>query len=478
MTLRTLLRTVNRGVGAARVTALGAALGLALACGDAKEGAASGAESAYAASFAVTTASNLPKCTSALSGTTAIVESPVGLFACVSGSWAAIPCTKGLGGAVAYASASKTLLACVAGAWTQVPLSAGPPGPAGPAGEAGPAGPAGADGHDGADGQDGADGAPTLALAENIPVGGECARGGLKVTTGSDRDGDGLLALSEVISTAVLCNSTQQQLYCGDGIVSSERGEECDPGASLPTSACDVDCTIARCGDGVGNVMAGEECDDGNPVNGDACPNSCRVPFCGDGATWAAHEDCDDGNLESGDGCSADCAIEVVPPPTFGALVITEIMFDPNGAELGNEWLELTNVSAETQFLRDCSVQDASGATYAIPAGLSIEPGEYVTFAGGDLPGFEPTLSYHGAFALNNSGDTLTLLCGSAIMDSVSYLSVAPVPGKSLSLDPGHLSATDNDNPSNWCHIASVVYDASLVNRGTPNAANPSCLTF
>jgi cysteine-rich repeat protein len=479
MILRKLFGTLNCGV--ARVTALGAGLGLVLGCGDAgqgESGASSGAEDVYAASFAVATASNLPKCTSALYGTTAIVGSPVGLFSCVGGSWVPIQCSKASGGAVAYASATNTLLACVAGTWTQVPLSGGPAGPAGPAGATGPAGPAGADGHDGTDGvdgvdgQDGADGASTLALAENIPAGGECARGGLKVMTGIDGNADGQLAPSEVTSTAVLCNSEQQPLSCGDGVINAAADEECDDGNSVDGDGCLNSCRVAFCGDGV-MWTAHEQCDDGNSSDNDLCLSSCRAARCGDGFIGPG-EECDDGNLVSSDSCSVSCVLQVDPPPAVGSVVITEIMFDPNGAEVDNEWFELTNVSAELQFLGGCSVQDRAGGTYTIPGGFSIEPGLSITFASGDLPGTVPSLSYGGAFSLNNTGDMLTLLCDSAIIDQVSYVSGVLVAGKSLSLDPSHLSTTDNDDASNWCYPDSEVYDA-LGNHGTPSAPNPQC---
>jgi hypothetical protein len=57
--------------------------------------------------------SALPKCTSALAGTTAFVQSPTSLYTCQGGTWIAVPCTALMGGVVAYASASQTLVACV-----------------------------------------------------------------------------------------------------------------------------------------------------------------------------------------------------------------------------------------------------------------------------------------------------------------------------------------------------------------------------
>ncbi len=98
---------------------------------------------------------------------------------------------------------------------------------------------------------------------------------------------------------------------CGDGIVESECGEECDDGVNIGGyNQCGMGCVPAeRCGDGVTQEEFGEQCDDG-PNNGmpGACTTGCGVPaFCGDGVTQAP-EECDNGiNDNSYGGCSTDC---------------------------------------------------------------------------------------------------------------------------------------------------------------------------
>lgn len=47
---------------------------------------------------------------------------------------------------------------------------------------------------------------------------------------------------------------------CGDSILNTALGEECDEGG-IDTATCDSDCTLPECGDGLVNVNAGEECD-------------------------------------------------------------------------------------------------------------------------------------------------------------------------------------------------------------------------
>jgi 2',3'-cyclic-nucleotide 2'-phosphodiesterase (5'-nucleotidase family) len=97
-------------------------------------------------------------------------------------------------------------------------------------GEQGPAGPAGADGQDGApgrdgqdgepgapgedgqdglpgeDGQDGADGLNSAILSEVIPPGNDCEAGGIRISTGIDANGNGVLDPEEVDNTTDVCN--------------------------------------------------------------------------------------------------------------------------------------------------------------------------------------------------------------------------------------------------------------------------------
>lgn len=59
---------------------------------------------------------------------------------------------------------------------------------------------------------------------------------------------------------------------CGNGILDGD--EVCDQAGA--TRDCDEDCTIASCGDGLVNTEAGEECDDQNGEELDACANECK----------------------------------------------------------------------------------------------------------------------------------------------------------------------------------------------------------
>jgi MYXO-CTERM domain-containing protein len=135
-----------------------------------------------------------------------------------------------------------------------------------------------------------------------------------------------------------LCN------LCGDAIISSALGEECDDGNTDENDGCDADCLVERgwdcsavdeetgaslcgvvCGDGVW-VEGYEECDDGNNDDFDGCDGDCVVEegwdcvnedddesvcalLCGDGRI-VPPEACDDLNVIDGDGCSSSCLVE------------------------------------------------------------------------------------------------------------------------------------------------------------------------
>ena len=107
-----------------------------------------------------------------------------------------------------------------------------------------------------------------------------------------------------------------QNSHCGDGILETARGEQCDDGANnsdLPNAHCRSNCMLPKCGDGVIDPSRGEQCDDG-PNNSDAvgahCRLNCLLPKCGDGIVQAG-EQCDDGSKNSdtrSNACRMDCS--------------------------------------------------------------------------------------------------------------------------------------------------------------------------
>eukprot|EP01097_Dermamoeba_algensis_P004031 TRINITY_DN26_c0_g1_i5.p1 TRINITY_DN26_c0_g1~~TRINITY_DN26_c0_g1_i5.p1 ORF type:complete len:780 (-),score=304.14 TRINITY_DN26_c0_g1_i5:247-2586(-) len=101
-------------------------------------------------------------------------------------------------------------------------------------------------------------------------------------------------------------------LLCGNGIL--DAGEQCDYGTAnddTTPNACRTNCRFAYCGDGV--KECNEECDFGTQnanVGNAPCRPNCTLPRCGDGIVDSQYEECDDANYRSGDGCSSTCKYE------------------------------------------------------------------------------------------------------------------------------------------------------------------------
>lgn len=113
--------------------------------------------------------------------------------------------------------------------------------------------------------------------------------------------------------------------YCGDAIVQTTCGEQCDDGVNLSTyggltKACGPGCKFSPyCGDGI--VSNGEQCDNGAsnvdpatmPYGAGICTTACTLaPHCGDGILQSPPEQCDDGvnTGTSGSKCDSKCMLK------------------------------------------------------------------------------------------------------------------------------------------------------------------------
>ena len=209
-------------------------------------------------------------------------------------------------------------------------------------------------------------GCPTRpAQSSAVSSGGITSCGNAIVDTGEDCDKGRFNGKTE-------CGTDCKFLYCGDGIITRDAGEECEPQSEevyvedkngnltteirfTGTSTCGWFCQPPVCNDsgkctggckmkyvddcaasgstlapaapekpvppvtqksfvapvcGNGTIERDEECDDGNRNPVDECGNDCMLPVCGDG-TVQKGEECDDGNDEFADGCTSDCMLPV-----------------------------------------------------------------------------------------------------------------------------------------------------------------------
>jgi cysteine-rich repeat protein len=109
-----------------------------------------------------------------------------------------------------------------------------------------------------------------------------------------------------------LCNGTET---CSAVTVNGQAGQKCNQTAPAPAAGttCATGkiclnqlCVNSTCGDGIISTVNGEQCE---PPNTATCSATCQNIVCGDGVR-AGPEQCDDGNLTNIDGCDSACKFE------------------------------------------------------------------------------------------------------------------------------------------------------------------------
>jgi len=201
---------------------------------------------------------------------------------------------------------------------------------------------------------------------------------------------------------------------CGNRIV--EPGETCDPDFGDPTP-CDPDCSAVVCGDGLLNTAAGEECDTGGPSA--LCDADCSAAWCGDGtANSAAGEECDPGASPlldtgaGGNGVVGLAGITLLRAQTFilaADTAVDTVQLEVTGLAGACEGLEVEIVAAPGG-VPDPSTLLASGAVRgALPpfdfTDTVARAPLYVTLPAGDYAVLVDHTTSAGACSLRGSDD-------------------------------------------------------------------------
>ncbi len=238
--------------------------------------------------------------------------------------------------------------------------------------------------------------------------------------------------------------------------------------------------------------------DSGYPCTTNADCNaglSCYATACRaletDGGNCAVDADC-----VAGLTCYANACRTIRAPSAAGDVAFSEIMPSSQAGtgDLG-EWFEIYNPSTTDYLeLSGCVLKDNTtgyaGHTIASANGTTlVAPGDALVFAQSGVAAENHGLPFDYVYSepapatltmlLSNSGDSLSITCGSTLIDAFTYTSstISIVAGRSVQLDSGLLNGTANDTASNWCSTSGINTYGGVGKIGTPGTSNGSCFS-
>jgi hypothetical protein len=270
----------------------------------------------------------------------------------------------------------------------------------------------------------------------------------------------------------------------------------CAPPAELCDNKLDddgdskTDCDDTDCAGEPHCAPTAELCDNKLDDDGDSktdCDDAdCAAePVCAPPPVELCNNNLDDDgdgkiDCQDGDCAGVDPCIQEASP---GDIVVAEIMVDPASvADEAGEWIELRNTTGGEIDIAGWVLHDIdqNAPQWHVIGGK----GPVVIAAGGTLvlgaladPALNGGVTVDYAWATfglpNDTGEIVLEVKGEQI-DVVKYATPAwPFSqGHSLSLDPAHLTSSENDDPLAWCAGASAY---NSLDYGTPGKANPAC---
>jgi hypothetical protein len=182
--------------------------------------------------------------------------------------------------------------------------------------------------------------------------------------------------------------------------------------------------------------------------------------------------------------CSDGGTMRPAVAPNPGDLVITEIMASPDGTDSDTEWFEARALASfDLNGLGIGRISDTTPDLVAETDCIPVTSGTDVVFAhtldstknslpdGKVLATFATVLS-----GTTSTGADIQLSFNGSVIDAVTWPKATA--SKSSQLDPDALSASANDDFTNFCDAVATYPDttgAGLMNYGTPGAANAQC---
>ena len=163
----------------------------------------------------------------------------------------------------------------------------------------------------------------------------------------------------------------------------------------------------------------------------------------------------------------------------MGELVIDEVMTDPEAVdEQYGQWFEIYNASLFTVNLEGLAVRIDDVELYHLTTAFELASGDYAVIGTDDDAtvngGVDVDVEWPAGqtYQLSVTDGDLSISNADEVLDGISWRSDNGFPetsGASMSLDPTHQNALDNDVGANWCSAKVTFGDGDY---GTPGTSN------